>query len=160
MSYLGVDPSCVWNTDKDAVAIEALMRLPVSSKEQAGALFKNEKGEWCYSVPVTSDRHDSFEFKIKNTPEAKLDGLYHTHPVMAKEEKINALFSSDDIRTADQLKKDSYIRALQDDSIRKYMPGVSKVETTSHDLSQSGKTSKGVDITPREKLAAVIRGTP
>ena len=160
MAYLGVDPSCVWNTDKDAVAIEALMRLPASSKEQAGALFKNSKGEWCYSTPVTSDRHDSFEFKIKNTPDAMLDGLYHTHPVMAREENINALFSADDVGVADRLKKESYIRALQDDSIRKYTPGVSKVEYTTHDLSQRSKTSRGEDITPGKKLAAVIRGTP
>jgi hypothetical protein len=158
VAFLGVDPSCVWNSDKDAVAIEALMRLPSSGKEQAGALFKNEKGEWCYSTPVTG-KNDSFEFKIKNAPGAKFDGLYHTHPVDAKE-KVNALFSAGDVATADQLKKESYIRALLDDSIKKYTPGVSNVEFTPHDLTQGNKTSKGTDITPNKKLAAVIRGTP
>ena len=160
MDYLSVDPSCVWSTDKDAIAIQALMRLPANGKEQAGAIFKNSKGEWCYSTPTTSQHHDTFEFKIKNSPEAKFDGLYHTHPAGAKEQDINALFSANDITTADQLKKDSYIRALVDGSIRKYTPGVSNTDRTAYDLSQSGKTSKGTDITPREKLAAVIRGTP
>lgn len=119
-----LDPSCVWNPDKDASAMQALAKVPYGGREFAGALYQNDKGEYCYSAPIPGTG-DNFKFTLDHSPNVKFAGLWHSHPKGPDSEK----FGADDLRTADQLKIASYLRNNADGWVARYDPGVSPVIT-------------------------------
>lgn len=118
-----LDPTCKWTTDKDQTAVSALNNIAATNREEGGAIFQNEKGEYCYSIPVGSGQAGKFTLRARSTPEQKLVGIYHTHPEGGLDGQ-DQNFSSDDVEMADQLKMASYIKALKDGTIKKYEPGV------------------------------------
>lgn len=104
--------------------MQALGKVAYGSKEFAGALYQNDKGEYCYSVPVPGTG-DNFKFTLDHSPDVKFAGLWHSHPGARDSEK----FSADDLRTADQLHVASYIRNNADGGVSRYDPGISPVIT-------------------------------
>src|ERR1700730_18464389 len=106
-----LDPTCVWQPDKDQAATQALANAAEQSKryETAGAIFRDANGNYCYSIPVGGTQAGHFVFGVKPAPGQPMAALYHTHPAGGGEDDS---FSPDDVRMANQLKLTSYIKAL------------------------------------------------
>ncbi len=126
-----LDPTCKWTTSKDQAAVEALNRAMAGTHEVGGAIFQNEKGEYCYSIPVGNARSRNFKLRAQSSPQQKLASIYHVHPPEGAEEE-SQYFSPDDIRTANQLKMASYIKVLRDGAIKKYEPGITRTKKLAH----------------------------
>lgn len=154
-----LDPSCVWNPDKDAIALLALGKLPASRREQAFAIYQrdgaNGLAEFCNSVAVPGD-DDSFQFATD--PKAgRLAGIAHTHPPGGVE---GSRFSNNDLDVADALKRDSYVLDVPTGDVRKYAPGVTKTTRlpSARRGDRSNRTAEGdlVGNTRREQIAQAI----
>lgn len=122
-----LDPTCKWTSSKDQAAVEALNRTLAGIHEVGGAIFQNEKGEYCYSIPVGNERNRRFKLRAQSTPAQKLAGIYHTHPPEGAEEQ-SQYFSHDDINMAEQLKMASYIKVLRDGAVKKFEPGTTRTK--------------------------------
>lgn len=127
-----LDPTCVWNPDKDAAAQTALANAQQQnlSREVGGALFKNADGQYCYSIPVGGVQSDHIVFAIPKQNGITPAGIYHTHPLGGNEAK-NDQFSPDDVDMANRLKMTSYIKALTNGVVKRYDPGVTPTEPIS-----------------------------
>lgn len=151
-----LDGSCVWVPSKDAAALTALERLPYDQREYSGAIYKNDKGEYCYSVPVPGS-NDNFQFRTDKTGGMQFDGIYHTHPGRDEPEK----FSPNDVNVADQLNRTSYIRANETGEVKRYDPGISPTskDNVSRQLARAGKTSQGTSLgnLKKEQLAELLK---
>lgn len=152
-----LDPQCVWQPDKDVAALTALERAPYGRKESAGVLYRNANGEYCYSLPVAGS-DDRFELKVDASGGLTFDSIYHTHGGGGKDDHR---FSDNDVRTADTLKRESYIRDDATREVRKYTPDESPVDSSPRPgaPSQRIRTSPGKVVgtlpekTRREQLA-------
>ncbi len=114
-----LDKSCVWVDEKDAAALTGLEGLPYGQKEYARAIFQRPDGKFCWSEAIPGTRDD---FAFATDPKAgKLAGIMHTHHGDQENE-----FSPGDVRTAETLRKTSYIRANESGNVHKYEPGVDK----------------------------------
>lgn len=100
-----IDPNCAWMPSRDLAAAAALLRVPTDSpNEFAGAIYQNDKGEFCYSVPVEGELE---EFAFATDPGAgRLAGIYHTHPYSSEPSKH-------DMDVAKRLNVPSYIRSMK-----------------------------------------------
>jgi hypothetical protein len=124
-----VDPSCVWQPDRDRAAYQAFAR-PITEHEYGGVIYKDADGNYCYSVPVQG-HSDHFELRTQTPKGAHFDSIYHTHP----EDRANddgmpshtELFSPADVSMSQQLGADSYIKTEKDGQIRKFSPKTSKL---------------------------------
>lgn len=115
-----LDPTCQWTDSKDQAAVKALSNAgsPSDMTETGGALFQNAQGQYCYSIPV-SGKAEHYQLRAQSTPEQKLVGIYHTHPGRGSDAEV---FSPDDVNIANQLKMQSYIKALQSGAVKRYDP--------------------------------------
>lgn len=149
-----LDPSCVWQPDKDVAAMTALGSVPYGMREFAGAIYRNPAGDYCYSLPVEG-RGEDFQFKVDNSGGLQFDGIWHTHPGDDADAK---LFSTNDTQVADALRRTSYIRT-NDGNVRRYDPGVTRVVAAANRTSRAKteRTSPGTlvgNLTRREALEA------
>lgn len=136
-----LDPTCTWTTNRDQIAVEALNRAPTERFETGGAIYQNEKGEFCYSVPVGNKSAANIEFKVPAQEGLQLAAIYHTHPAK-NDEATN--FSPHDVNVAEKLKLASYIKILRDGAIKKYEPGVTRAEKGAGEQGRMrGKMSMG-----------------
>lgn len=121
-----LDPTCQWTDSKDQAAVTALNKGGNTKdiREIAGAIYQNAQGQYCYSIPVQG-KEEHFQFRAQTSPDQTMVGIYHTHPGRGDDAQI---FSPDDVATANQLKMQSYIKALQSGVIKRYDPGISKVK--------------------------------
>lgn len=144
-----LDPTCKWTTSADESAVEALNRAPGGITETGGALFENERGEFCYSIPVGGGKTTQFAFKVKPESGMKMVGLYHTHPKEGMEaDSLN--FSPDDVDMANKLKMTSYIKTLRDGAVKRYTPGDTLTSIMPRGVGKaSGRTfSRGDQVVP------------
>lgn len=113
-----LDPSCLWQPDINVAAATALLHADDANRyrEFSGAIYRNAKGEFCYSLPVKG-KVDTFAFATDPTA-GKLSGIYHTHPGEFAP-------SQDDIAMADKLNVPSYIRSRYG-AMAVYRPGGNK----------------------------------
>jgi hypothetical protein len=148
-----LDGSCVWVPEKDAAALAGLAKFPDGDKEFAGAIYQNDKGEFCYSQPVPGTE-SNFAFRPDTSNGMRLAGLLHTHP--GNDAKEAATFSADDVAVADRLGRDSYIRANRTGEVRAYRPGTTPVDAVRKGGSRAERlrTSPGEAVTRREQVAA------
>lgn len=123
-----LDPTCQWTDNKDQAAITALTNAGQVSntRETGGAIFQNQQGQYCYSIPVSgnSPQAEHFQLRAQSTPEQKVVGVYHTHPGGGGDNA--AQFSPDDVNVANQLKMQSYIQALKSGVVKRYDPATDK----------------------------------
>lgn len=94
------------------------------SGEHAGVIFQRPDGKYVYST-VTPQSGDTFSLKASVPSGYKLAGIVHSHP---GDDDDAGYFSPTDVDVANQLKLPSYIRFLKDDSMRKFVPGVTKTQ--------------------------------
>lgn len=121
-----LDPTCQWTDNKDQAAVTALTNASqVTDKaETGGAIYQNPQGQYCYSIPVGGKQAEHFQLRAQSTPEQRVVGVYHTHPGGGGD--TAAQFSPDDVNMANQLKMQSYIKALQSGVVKRYDPAVDK----------------------------------
>jgi hypothetical protein len=125
-------------------------------KEQAAVLFQRPDGKHVYSTVAPSDSHDNFGISARMPKDWRVSAVVHSHP---GEDANAALFSPRDVEVAHRLNVPSYIRFLNDDSIRKYTPGVTSRQKFIAPFrpgagSQEGFTSKGDPIVLPKQPAA------
>lgn len=95
-----------------------------SGNETAGMLFKDPDGKYRYSVTAPGSE-DKFELHIAVPKGYSVAGIVHSHPGIDERGQV---FSPNDLDIAHQLKVPSYVNFLKDDSMRRYTPGVSKIQ--------------------------------
>jgi hypothetical protein len=143
-----LDPTCQWTTDRDAQAVEALNKTTDRKNETGGVVFKNDKGEFCYSIPVGGKESGHITFGINPQAGLTVDSLYHTHPTGGGN---GDAFSPDDVQMAKQLKVASYIKNLGNNTIRRYEPGTSSESTRG---TNTQRTSLGTVVPQPIKVAS------
>ena len=121
-SPVGIDPDSPTYDSIDEAAHGFTDKLGKGGKEHAGVLVQTPEGKYQYSTIIEGDR-DSFQLAIKIPKGCKLAGIMHSHP---GDDEISQVFSPGDVTTANQLKVPSYVLFSKDNSVRKYVPGVTQ----------------------------------
>lgn len=127
-----LDPECKWVDSREQAAIDAFGNIPTGDKESAGAIYQNDKGEFCYSVPVPGgDR--SFKFTLGKGDydgRLKFDSIYHTHPDEGNHETgvSSDNFSPHDVEVAKKLGKPSFIRVERTGEVKAMDPAAVVVD--------------------------------
>lgn len=120
-----LDPTSPWLPDLDTAVNEAIKRSgKMTDGEQSGVVIRNADGHYAYSIPLTSARQDDFALRAQVAKGQQLAAIWHSHP---GNDQTAGYFSPQDISMADQLKIPSYIRFNSDGSVRRYMPGKTKL---------------------------------
>jgi len=126
----------------DEAAKYALNSVTDPTYELGGVVFQDPQGLYTTSEPVGNKRTGKFEATVRIPKGSKAVGLFHTHP---GDPSLSETFSSDDVHVADTLKMLSYIRAMESGQIKKYEPGVSRIDTAGTGLKRT-KISRGDTI--------------
>jgi hypothetical protein len=124
--------SDVVSDTQDAAAKAALaIALPLSRTNEFGGVILQKDGKFYFTVPYTI--HDTAHFQItaRFTSDYKFVAIYHTHPGYNSESRV---FSGDDVDVATRLHKISYIGLVQDNTVRVFVPGVTR---TGHAYGQT-----------------------
>ncbi len=145
-----LDPECKWVPSREQAIIDAFNQIPAGDVERAGAVYRNEDGNYCYSVPVPGTER-SFSMKLSKGDypgKVSFDSIYHTHPQEGHRETgiSSENFSAADVQTAKKLGKHSFIRNEHTGEIKHFDPATGAV-----DRYNGG--ARGVPITRREALA-------
>lgn len=149
-----LDPTCAWQPSEDQAATTALNNASDVStkKEVGGVLYKNDDGQYCYSIPVGNSNSYHFKLAAHSAPGQQMAGVYHTHP---KGNGEDSTFSEDDVNMANQLKMASYIKALKNDEIRRLDPASAQIA-----MHLTPSTSHGVLVPQPKTPPPAIAGTP
>ena len=151
-----IDATDPGQQDLDTSAYSVLNNLENSGHESAGLIMQHPNGQYFHTIPIPSAQHDQFAFRAALQKGWKLAAIYHTHPGADTEGQV---FSPQDLQTAAQMGIPSYIKFLNDGSIRKYAPGQTKTQDQRIPGSSfTNKVAKGdpVDSSAiRDKLAAL-----
>lgn len=109
--------------------------------EQAAVVFQHPDGTYRYSTVAPQDTHDAFALRAQIPQGHKLAGIVHSHPGTDADGQV---FSPHDLDVSNQLKLPSFIRFNNDNSIRKYVPGVTATQNTQVPGNKFGvKTAAG-----------------
>jgi hypothetical protein len=142
-----LDPTSPWLPDRDAIVAEAIRRWAKDGNtETSGVIFKNADGNYAYSIPLTSARHDEFALRAQLPKGQTLGAILHSHP---GNDDLAGYFSPHDVQMADKLGIPSYIRFDSDGSLRSYMPGKTKtsIRRTGAGQFDTAKVSRGDPVT-------------
>jgi hypothetical protein len=121
MAKVSVDPDspAFDSLDEAAKALSAKFDKK-SGFENAGMLYKDSAGKFRYSNTLPG-RNDQFEMHVLIPKGHTLAAIVHSHPGADADGQV---FSPDDVDMAHRLNLPSYVNFLKDDSVRKYVPGV------------------------------------
>lgn len=129
----------------DEAAIDALNKITEPTYELGGVVYKDKDGFYSYSNPQGDERSGKFKAEVRIPRSATPTAIYHTHPGYGDAAEPAESFSPDDVKTADQLKMLSYIRAMESGNIKKYEPGKSKTESLGFGVHR-GKQATGETV--------------
>jgi len=149
-----IDPSCIGHPNLQEAALAALLRVPRGKQEQAGVLFVDSQGKFCYSTLAPGDA-DSFDLKAEIPEGSKFAGIYHNHPEGRLKDGDSRLFSANDISIANNLKVPSFVRSEKDGNVRSFTPGQTKVNTGRR-AGKLTESSKG-DLVVQSAIADALR---
>jgi len=126
----------------DEAASAAVNNILTVSKEleYAGVIWERS-GRYYFTNPITTGSDgDVGSFKIALYPNSKIVALYHTHPMMPH----NDVFSSADVKFADDTKWTSYVGVITNTShiVIRYVPGKTK-KSFLKDVPAAGTVSEG-----------------
>lgn len=102
-------------TLEEAALAAVAEALPLSrTTEHAGALYALD-GCHYFTTPQTSGGADTVKVRVQFPGNARLAGIYHTHP---NNGSTSALFSPDDVAIQIALNLPSFIGVVRDSSVR------------------------------------------
>lgn len=112
-----------------AAAADAVSKSFAQQKdtEQAAVVIKRPDGTYGYSTVAPQETHDSFALRAQFPKDHVLAGIVHSHPGT---DALGQVFSPQDLQVAETLKVPSYIRFVNDNTIRQYVPGTTKTQNT------------------------------
>lgn len=115
--------------DDPASAADAVSRDfgKLKDVEQAAVVIKKPNGKYGYSTVAPQTTHDSFALRAGLPKDHSIAGVVHSHPGA---DALGQVFSPQDLNVADKLGVPSYIRFINDNSIRQYQPGQTKTQNT------------------------------
>jgi hypothetical protein len=127
-----LDPACVWSPDRNEQALRVLESIQDKASEWGGVIYKNAKGEYCYSAPVTNNKKNDVQYRARKGTDYSIDSLYHTHPDRTGtiDGDTTELFSSGDVDQAKALARLSYMRSMSTGDTRLFDPKKSQTQPT------------------------------
>jgi hypothetical protein len=105
--------------DAAALAAEAAA-MPLSDHFEYGGVLIERAGRYYYTLPVTSGSNKELALRFSLPGDVKLAASFHTHP---KYGDCDNYFSPTDVDAATRMRLPSYIGALIDGSIHRFVPG-------------------------------------
>lgn len=115
-----------------------------STTEQAAVVLHMPNGKYQYSTVVPQVTRDTFALRVRLPHGASIAGIYHTHP---GDDSLGQVFSPADLETAQRLNVPSYVTFLKDGSIRKFVPGVTKITTIGDGTREWRRAAVGDPLT-------------
>jgi hypothetical protein len=118
--------------------------------ETAGVIYQCPDGKFRYSTSI-GGRDDSFELAAQIPKGYTLAAIVHTHPGKDAQGQV---FSPNDLKVAQSLKLPSYVRFLNDNSLRRYVAGQTPTQSMNINGARFGsKVARGdpVDLSALPK---------
>jgi hypothetical protein len=118
-----------FDTENDAAQAAVSESVKMSrSFEYAGAIIQRD-GKFYYTTPVTDNCRTEVEgYRIVKPKGSLVVALFHTHPKSPSLADDNSeVFSSADVKTAQDMHVDSFVGVMKNDTIIKYVPGADRV---------------------------------
>lgn len=126
-------------SSSEEAALAALSKIdPMLGYELGGLVWQEPDGRYYHSDPAGNEKTRKFEVRVRIPKGSKPTALYHGHPAEGDHDTEGELFSPDDVDVANNMKIQSYIKAMASGNIRRYEPGVSKTKAAPRAGSATG----------------------
>jgi hypothetical protein len=154
-----LDPQSPVFKTRDAAANAVSIDFPKYPNEQAAVVIKRPDGTFGYSTKTSQDA-EGFALRALLPKGYSLAATVHSHP---GDDARAGVFSPDDLQSAQQLGVPAFVRFSKDNSIRQYIPGVTKTQKTTMSGDKFGvNTAIGdpVALDPPATTPAIAASAP